>query len=82
MPGFRSHFFFGEQCIKAMGEDVPEYIRRHRNVYNLGQQGPDIFFYCPQAHLFYPKNIGFVMHSDRVSLFFENLLIYILRYKK
>ena len=74
MPGFRSHFFFGEQCIKAMGEDVPEYIRRHRNVYNLGQQGPDIFFYCPQAHLFYPKNIGFVMHSDRVSLFFENLL--------
>ena len=73
MPGFRSHYFFGDECVKKMGE-VPLCIQHHRNVYNLGQQGPDIFFYCPQAHLFYPKNVGFLMHSDRVGSFFENLL--------
>ncbi len=73
MPGFRSHYFFGDECVKAM-EQVPQCILNHRNVYNLGQQGPDIFFYCPQAHLFYPKNVGFMMHSDRVGVFFQNLL--------
>ena len=73
MPGFRSHYFFGDECQKAMAE-TPACIQSHRNVYNLGQQGPDIFFYCPQAHLFYPKNIGFLMHSDRVGEFFKNLL--------
>ena len=73
MPGFRSHYFFGDECQKAM-EKVPQCILNHRNVYNLGQQGPDIFFYCPEAHLFYPKNIGFLMHSDRVGEFFHNLL--------
>ena len=73
MPGFRSHYFFGDECTKAIKE-LPECIKNHRNVYNLGQQGPDIFFYCPEAHLFYPKNVGFMMHSDRVGLFFEKLL--------
>ena len=73
MPGFRSHYFFGDECQKAIS-DLPECIKNHRNVYNLGQQGPDIFFYCPEAHLFYPKNVGFLMHSDRVGEFFKNLL--------
>lgn len=73
MPGFRSHYFFGDECVKAM-DQVPQCILNHRNVYNLGQQGPDIFFYCPQAHLFYPKNVGFMMHSDRVNAFFYALL--------
>ena len=74
MPGFRAHYFFGDESEKAM-ETTPEFILNHRNVYNLGQQGPDIFFYSPQAHLFYKKNIGFVMHADRVMSFFQNLFL-------
>ena len=74
MPGFRAHYFFGDESEKAF-EKTPEFILKHRNVYNLGQQGPDIFFYSPQAHLFYPKNIGFVMHSMRVMSFFQNLFL-------
>ena len=73
MPGFRSHYFFGDMSIKDM-EDAPSFIKEHRTVYNLGEQGPDIFFYSPQAHALYPKNVGFLMHKEKVNDFFRNLL--------
>ena len=74
MPGFRSHYFFGDESQKAL-EEVPDFIKDHRNVYNLGQQGPDIFFYSPQAHMFYKENVGFKMHKEDVMSFFQNLFL-------
>ena len=74
MPGFRSHYFFGDMSLSDLSE-APEFILAHRTVYNLGEQGPDIFFYSPQAHALYPKNIGFLMHKEKVMSFFQNLLL-------
>ena len=75
MPGFRSHYFFGKVTYdELLDKDLPDCIKNHPTVYYLGEQGPDIFFYSPQAHLCYKKNIGMAMHSSNVNKIFEGLL--------
>ncbi len=74
MPGFITHLSFGEQSISFITvEDTKSLIERHSTAFALGLQGPDIFFYHIPAYIFYKKNIGNVMHSNRVMLFFDNL---------
>ncbi len=75
MPGFRSHYFFGKKTYDELeGQGLPECVKAHPTVYFLGQQGPDIFFYSPQAHMKYKKNIGMAMHGGNVNRMFEGLL--------
>ena len=75
MPGFRSHYFFGKVTYDEFFDNgLPESIKKHPTVYYLGEQGPDIFFYSPQAHILYKKNIGMAMHSTNVNRVFEGLL--------
>ena len=80
MPGFRSHYFFGKKIYDELGgakkgSRLPDAIKLHPRVYCLGQQGPDIFFYTPSAHMFYKKNIGIRMHSENIGRMFEGLLL-------
>ena len=67
MPGFIAHLLFGQQTAAYSFSD-------HQTAFNLGLQGPDIFFYHIPAYTKYPKNIGNVMHSVSTGLFFKNLL--------
>ena len=73
MPGFKSHYFFGQKLQKNLSLSKDSYILKHEKAYNLGLQGPDIFFYFAPAYLFYKKNIGTVMHSEATMAFFGNL---------
>ena len=74
MPGFITHLVFGEQSVSFIeSSDTRALIERHQTAYSLGLQGPDIFFYHIPAYLFYKKNIGNIMHRERVMLFFDYL---------
>lgn len=74
MPGFITHLEFGEQSISFIeSSDTRSLIGRHQTAFSLGLQGPDIFFYHLPAYLFYKKNIGNIMHQERVMLFFDYL---------
>ncbi len=74
MPGFITHLTFGEQSISFIqSEDTKNLIEKHQTCFGLGLQGPDIFFYHIPAYIFYKKNIGNVMHRERVMLFFDYL---------
>ena len=77
MPGFRSHYFLGKTTYDMLKKDdkLPASVLQHPRVFSLGEQGPDMFFYSPQAHLFYKKNIGMAMHSSNVNKTFEGLLL-------
>ena len=66
MPGFHTHYFFGQQ--------VKNKPARYEKSYAFGLQGPDIFFHTISAHLLYGKNIGTVMHDNDTGAFFEALL--------
>ena len=74
MPGFITHLIFGQQSLSFIdSKDTVSIIERHPTSFALGLQGPDIFFYHAPAYIFYRKNIGNVMHNERVMLFFERL---------
>lgn len=75
MPGFITHLTFGEQSLSFIeSTDTKTLIEKHMTAFGLGLQGPDIFFYHIPAYLFYKKNIGNVMHRQKVMLFFDYLL--------
>ena len=73
MPGFRTHYLFGRNTFDSTG-GMYEAIRKHPECYNLGQQGPDIFFYCPTAHVFYKEHLGGRLHGSETMAFFSALL--------
>lgn len=72
MPGFRTHYLFGRISDSNLGLQYNS-IKRHPTVYNLGQQGPDIFFYCPPSHLFYKEHLGARIHKHDTLAFFSSL---------
>ena len=74
MPGFRTHYLFGKTTAEEY-HLTREYacIKEHPRAYQLGQQGPDIFFYYLPSVAVYPKNIGTEMHNHDVMSFFSSL---------
>ncbi|MCL2616740.1 MAG: zinc dependent phospholipase C family protein, partial [Defluviitaleaceae bacterium] len=81
MPGMISHYLCGELCAARLrGRDIGGVVERHRQIYNLGTQGPDFFFYYIPC-LIMPKiyRLGNVMHTSRVGQFFGSLLEHAMR---
>lgn len=66
---------------KTKDKYIEEIICKYRGCYNLGLQGPDIFFYTLLGKLNSKKNIGTIMHNNDSKLFFENCLNYIYKEK-
>lgn len=74
MPGFITHLCFGQQAISQINDNKAQnIIRSHPSCYGLGLHGPDIFFYHVPSYVGHEKNIGNIMHSNNVLLFFEEL---------
>ena len=45
MPGFLSHYIAGKAALAAVSPEIRKIICCDERLYNLGTQGPDIFFY-------------------------------------
>ena len=45
MPTTYAHWRFGCDCIETLPEELKKIIRDHRELYDIGVHGPDIFFY-------------------------------------
>ncbi len=73
MPGFRTHYIFGRRQLKET-DTIYAPIRNWPHSYDLGQQGPDIFFYSPPSHIFYREHLGAIMHGNDTMAFFSALL--------
>ncbi len=81
MPGFRTHFIFGQICCKELkaspnAKDLTLYhlMKDYPGAFALGLQGPDIFFYNAPSHLFHKKNMGIRMHGKDTLSMFHTLL--------
>lgn len=72
MPGFRTHYLFGKLTQAKTGLSYHA-LHDHPHCFNLGQQGPDIFFYCPPSHLFYHEHLGGHLHHRNTLAFFAAL---------
>ena len=47
MPASYAHYRFGKLLLPRLPADVRQCIGRFRRMYDLGLQGPDIFYYAP-----------------------------------
>jgi len=45
MPGFLAHYIAGQAVLNSLHPAINKKIKSHEKLYNLGTQGPDIFFY-------------------------------------
>lgn len=76
MPGFTTHYLFGVKAYNDLPNNYLKYlISKYRWLYQLGLQGPDIFFYnIPIIRHRDYRNVGSYMHEYHVNDFFHNYL--------
>ncbi len=81
MPGFTTHYLFGVKAYNNLPSNYLKHIiSKYRWLYQLGLQGPDIFFYnIPILRHRDYRNVGSYMHENYVNLFFRNCLTEIAR---
>lgn len=72
MPGFTTHYLFGVKAYNDLpGNYLKHVISKYRGLYQLGLQGPDIFFYnIPILRHRDYRNVGSYMHDYHVAQFF------------
>lgn len=74
MPGFNTHYFFGNNTLQLINAPtVSHCCRKHPTVFSLGLQGPDVFFYFIVTGLFHKKNLGSLLHVKETNVFFRNM---------
>ena len=76
MPGFTTHYILGMKAYNDLPANSLKYIiSKYRWLYQLGLQGPDIFFYYIPVlrHRDY-RNVGSYMHEHQIRDFFANYL--------
>ena len=73
MPGFTTHYIFGMKAYNDMSNSQLKHIvAKYRWLYQLGLQGPDMFFYnIPILRHRDYRNVGSYMHEHQVSQFFD-----------
>lgn len=55
MPASYAHYRFGKLLLKELPADVRQCIQRFRRMYDMGLQGPDLFYY---ANPFMKNSVG------------------------
>lgn len=73
MPGFTTHYILGMKAYNDLPQTSLKFIiAKYRWLYQLGLQGPDIFFYnLPILRHRDHRNVGSYMHEHRVNDFFR-----------
>ncbi len=73
MPGFTTHYILGTKAYNDLPNNQLKYvIAKYRWLYQLGLQGPDMFFYnIPILRHRDYRNVGSYMHEHHISDFFE-----------
>ncbi len=76
MPGFTTHYVLGVKAYHDLDAGpLKEIILRQRQPFQLGLQGPDIFFYnIPMLRYRDNRNVGTYMHEHHVRDFFTVIL--------
>lgn len=76
MPGFTTHYIMGMKAYNDLPfNQLKHIISKYRWLYQLGLQGPDMFFYnLPILRHRDDRNVGSHMHEHQVADFFANYL--------
>ena len=70
MPASYAHYRFGKLLLPQLPSDVRQCIQRFRRMYDVGLQGPDIFFYHNIFRKTATGELGSVFHRQTGREFF------------
>ncbi len=71
MPSVYAHNRFGNDLLELLPEHTTSIILEHKELYDLGLQGPDLlFFYRPAVHN-YVNQLGHQIHNWKGRKFFQ-----------
>jgi len=74
MPGFLTHYIAGQAVLGGVAPKIHKKIKNGERLYNLGAQGPDIFFYyLPGIIRRRSRNLGGQMHKNDLGIFIARL---------
>lgn len=77
MAGLMAHLICGETAYKNLNEDSKNIIENHIEVYNIGTQGPDLFFFYLTSFLSKDtRDIGYLLHEEKVGTFIRSMATY------
>lgn len=71
MPASYAHHRFGQLAFPMLPEEVRRNIQRFRRLYNVGQHGPDLFFYYQPLFSTKMGELGYQYHAAFGKDFFE-----------
>lgn len=75
MPDILTHLVCAHETLSLLSEDMRDILDANRNIYNLGAQGPDLFFYYKPQPWLDSKDMsshGHTIHKDNINEFFMN----------
>lgn len=82
MPDILTHLLCADESSKNLNEDLKKIIKDHQKIYNLGAQGPDLFFYYkvyPWQDAHNVDRFADMIHGQSTSDFFMNAAMNIKR---
>ena len=71
MPAAYAHYRFGKLLIPQLPSEVRQRVQRFRRLYDVGLQGPDIFFYHNILRKTAIGDLGNVFHKQSGAEFFS-----------
>lgn len=78
MPALLTHYLCGDAVHKSINiSEITDTVSKYRRLFNLGTQGPDIFFYhnaWPWAEGESLSKVGSRLHDEKVKDFFKYAL--------
>jgi hypothetical protein len=70
MPGFITHYLCAQAALKRLPSEVQAILNKYPSIYNIGAQGPDIFFYyLPGLIKKRVKGVGNLIHRENAGGF-------------
>lgn len=73
MPSCYAHYRFGVHVLQTLPKPVQKQIEANRNLFDLGLQGPDFFFFYRLGKNTPVKKLGSKFHYQRGSEFFGRI---------
>ena len=71
MPASYTHQCFGDDVLPHLSTMLQDLIKSHKDYYDLGLQGPDLFFYFHPTRQSMVKEYGLKLHQESAHPFFE-----------
>ena len=68
MPAVTAHYYFGQEVLRRLPEEIARIILDHKSAFDLGLQGPDLLFYHTPIKRNDVVKLGIQMHNEDASI--------------